>query len=33
MTRGSVATLADALATGAGSAPALILYGPLMEDA
>ncbi|MFT6569038.1 MAG: uroporphyrin-III C-methyltransferase [Sphingomonas echinoides] len=33
MTRGSVATLADTLAKGAGSAPALILYGPLMEDA
>jgi uroporphyrin-III C-methyltransferase len=33
MTRGSVATLADALTKGAGSAPALILFGPLMEDA
>ncbi|MCP4028268.1 MAG: uroporphyrinogen-III C-methyltransferase [Sphingomonas sp.] len=33
MTRSSVAALADALATGAGSAPALILYGPSMEDA
>lgn len=33
ITRSSVAALADALTTGAGSAPALILYGPLMEDA
>lgn len=33
LTRGTVATLAAALADGGGAAPALILYGPLLEDA
>ena len=33
LTRSSVVDLADALADGAGPAPALILYGPLMEEA
>lgn len=33
LTRSSVAGLASALADGVGSAPALILYGPLMEEA
>ena len=33
LTRSSVAALASALAEGVGSAPALILYGPLMEEA
>lgn len=32
LSRHTVAALAEALATGAGDAPALILYGPLMED-
>lgn len=33
LTRGTIATLAAALADGGGTAPALILYGPLLEDA
>ena len=33
LTRSSVAGLAHSLAGGVGSAPALILYGPLMEEA
>ncbi|MDV5824291.1 uroporphyrinogen-III C-methyltransferase [Sphingobium naphthae] len=33
LTRNSIAGLADALAGGVGSAPALILYGPILEEA
>lgn len=33
LTRGTVATLAAALTDGGGTTPALILYGPLLEEA
>lgn len=33
LTRGTVAALAAAIADGGGTTPALILYGPLLEDA